>query len=272
MSFTFPIINETNPDLQLFIGMPDVKVKEVQEDDQAAINFARALIAEYQHLNGEKYHRILDGRKFCIDFAEKDPAMHEILMDMVLHGEYEPNTTKLVKEHVKPGDVCLDVGASIGYFTTLLAKCAGPTGKVIAIEATKNQFPYLQRNIEANELTNVEAHNVAASDTEEEILIQCNAGNVNKVRGIPLDTIVKVPIDFMKMDIDGSEPRALKGMIETIERSPKMKLCIEYYPEYIRRIGNDPDEFMAILDKYFDHQKIDGDYGDGYWNIFGTRK
>ena len=67
------------------------------------------------------------------------------------------------------------------------------------------------------------------------------------------------------MDIDGSEPRALKGLIKTFERNPQLKMVIEYYPKCIEELGNNPDDMLAILDKYFTYQRIPGDYNDEYW-------
>ena len=74
------------------------------------------------------------------------------------------------------------------------------------------------------------------------------------------------------MDIDGSEPRALKGLIKTFERNPQLKMVIEYYPECIEKCGNNPQDMMDILDKYFTYEKIEGDYTDTYWNYICKRK
>ncbi len=43
-----------------------------------------------------------------------------------------------------------------------------------------------------------------------------------------IDSLHLPPIDVCKMDIEGSELSALKGMEKTIRRSPRMKLLIEY--------------------------------------------
>src|SRR3990167_2927194 len=161
---------------------------------------------------------------------------------------YEPETTKVIKENVKEGDVCVDVGASIGYMTMQLARQSGKTGKVLAFEPTDNQFEYLNANI------------------------QLNAGYKNKIKGVVLDDVLPEKVDFIKMDIDGSEPRALKGLVKTFERNPQLKLIVEFYPKCQEELGNDPKEMMAILDKYFTYEKIEGDYTDTYWNYICKRK
>jgi len=84
-----------------------------------------------------------------MDFQCEDEGIRGIAFDYALHGEYEPETTKLINDIINEGDICLDAGASMGYFTLLMAKKAQ---KVYAFEATENQIPYLKHNVEVNEL------------------------------------------------------------------------------------------------------------------------
>ena len=64
------------------------------------------------------------------------------------------------------GDVFVDVGANIGYFSLLTAKLVGPTGKVLAIEAAPFIFEKLFENIQKNGLQHIHALNLAVSDTD----------------------------------------------------------------------------------------------------------
>ncbi len=272
MSFLFPIINEQFPKIQITVGSGDEKVKEILENDDAAINLARCLVAEFEPVNEDlgQYYRISQGSRFFVDFNERDPALHQIMQDFMLHGEYEPHTTKLVKELVKEGDVCLDVGASIGYFTLLMAKKAA---LVVAVEATKNQATRIARNVDANKLKNVALYNVGAWSSEKEITINANASQTEKAHAQTIDSLIGVAVDFVKMDIDGSEPEALKGMEETIKRSPNMKMVIEYYPKYIRKLDLNPQDMLDFLDKYFTYVRIGGDFeGEEYYNLLCTRR
>ena len=72
--------------------------------------------------------RTSDGRKLIVD-----PKLisHQLIYFL---GEYEPAITKVIESIVNKGDCCLDIGANIGYFTLMLAKLVGPTGKVFAFE------------------------------------------------------------------------------------------------------------------------------------------
>jgi FkbM family methyltransferase len=72
----------------------------------------------------------------------------------------------IVRQLVSPGDVILDIGASLGAFTRLLSLCVGPKGKVYSLEPIPQTYDFLVNNIRKLGLTNAEALNFAASDTE----------------------------------------------------------------------------------------------------------
>jgi FkbM family methyltransferase len=63
---------------------------------------------------------------------------------------FEPVLSEFILQHVQEGDVCVDAGANIGYFTLLFAKRVAPSGKVIAIEAAPGIARRLRANVELN--------------------------------------------------------------------------------------------------------------------------
>lgn len=65
-------------------------------------------------------------------------------------GAYEPVLSEFILRHVQEGDVCVDAGANIGYFSLLLAQRVAPSGKVIAIEAAPDTARQLRANLELN--------------------------------------------------------------------------------------------------------------------------
>lgn len=268
-------ITHVGTQLQWFAAFPKRIAEAIQQgDDQQAINFARAITADYeQEGDSQVYWRTLDGHKFYNDFATIDQSLREIWQNFMLHGVYEPHTTELVKSIVKPGMHAVDIGASIGYFTLLLARMVGETGHVTSFEPTTNQFPVLSANIKKNGYSNmVTAHNVAASDTDGPVHIQCNAMNTKDVEGMRVDAFLHDPVDFIKIDTDGSDVRVLRGLQETIARSPNLKMVVEYYPKYLENLGADPKEFVHLIEKDFTYGVIDGDYGTGCWNWICTKR
>jgi FkbM family methyltransferase len=70
-------------------------------------------------------------------------------------GTYEPVLSEFIVRHVREGEVCVDVGANIGYFSLLLAQRVGPTGKVVAIEAAPDNVRRLQANVDLNDAAEI---------------------------------------------------------------------------------------------------------------------
>jgi FkbM family methyltransferase len=81
-------------------------------------------------------------------------------------GAWEPQITAFVRDRLKSGDIFIDVGANIGYYTLLAASLVGATGKVFAIEASPTIFNYLKNNILLNDFRNIQTFQEAASDHE----------------------------------------------------------------------------------------------------------
>jgi len=74
---------------------------------------------------------------------------------LVRHGIHEKNETNLVKSKIKEGEIVVDIGANIGYYTLIFAKLVGTSGKVFAFEPEPHNFHLLQKNLKANSYQNV---------------------------------------------------------------------------------------------------------------------
>jgi FkbM family methyltransferase len=96
-------------------------------------------------------------------------------------GVWEPRLTDWIRERLKPGDLFVDVGANVGYFTVLASKLVGMPGKVVAIEALPEIFSRLRENITRNCGNNVRAANVAAWNKVEELTIFARKGHPSGV-------------------------------------------------------------------------------------------
>ena len=70
-------------------------------------------------------------------------------------GKWEPRTTQFIKDNLKPGQIFVDVGANVGYYTLLASKIVGNSGKVYAFEPLELSWTVLSKNLGMNELKNV---------------------------------------------------------------------------------------------------------------------
>lgn len=222
------------------------------------------------------WHYELDGHKLLMD--NRDFRMREILRDYTFIKVWEEETTNIVKKYVKEGDVCVDVGASIGPFTLLFAKLVGKNGKVFSFEPTDMCFNYLNENIRLNGYQDrCFPVRMAAYSTSDKVLkVPMNNPYASWINTTSVDDWLEargqIRVDFIKIDVDGPEPEVLKGLVRTFARNPNLKMVVEYYPKYIKGAGCDPKEFMAILDRYFTYEAIPDDYEGACVNYFCKRK
>lgn len=235
-------------------------------------NFMLALNKLVNIKRSFKRYYWMDGHKLWV---KQSPKMGEIVQDYQLLDIWEPETTSLVKKYVKEGQTCIDLGASVGYFTLLFARQVGPSGRVITVEPTDFQQPYLLKNIKNNGYQDrVEVYNVGAWDKTEKVKMPLNAAPYVQTDApcVAVDDLVNGrKVDFIKVDCDGPEPKVLRGLEKTFQQNPQLKMVIEYYPKYIKDAGLSTDEFKEVINKYFKFEIIPGDYTEGCWNLFCTR-
>lgn len=195
---------------------------------------------------------------------------HKMFLDpkdslgLSIHGAYEPFATSLVKKVVKEGDVVLDIGANIGYYTLILAKLVGQRGKVFAFEPGPLNFALLKKNIEINGYKNVILEQKAVSDRSEMTRLYLSADNPAdhriydshdnrrfiQISAVRLDDYFKDyfgKIDFIKMDIQGAEGLAIKGMANLLRRNANVKVLTEFWPFGLTRCGLEPNEYLSML-------------------------
>jgi len=153
-----------------------------------------------------------------------------VLKRICFFGVFEPSMTQFMIRTIKPGDTVVDLGANHGYFTLLMSKLVGRTGRVIAIEAFPKTCRSLEDNLALNGITNVEVRGVAISDRKGSIemvapnpfnsgmtttLVDNHAGaRIN----VPSDTLMSVlgdarSVSFIKIDIEGAERAPLMDIL-----------------------------------------------------------
>lgn len=133
------------------------------------------------------------------------------------------------------GDVIVDIGAGRGEDVYAFSRAVGPSGRVWAIEAHPESFDELTRFCEQHRLTNVTTLNLACMDRPMMMQIETlpvwesnfvREGDAtptsHPVEAITFDALCRRHaidrIDFLKMNIEGAERFALRGMPEAIKR------------------------------------------------------
>lgn len=195
---------------------------------------------------------------FSLYMDESDPlglrATHEV---------YEANEIAACRRLVRPGDKVLDIGANIGYYTVLLSQLVGDSGQIIAVEPDPANFALLQRNLALNDCRNVVTHQLALSEAASTAtLYHCefNTGmhrlypsvccvedgiGVSSVAG---DTLIQDSLDFIKIDIEGYELPALKGLRNTLHsHHAGLAVLTEFSPLALLEAGCHPSEFLDFV-------------------------
>lgn len=172
---------------------------------------------------------------------------------LYLFGNFEPATVKVLKRLLKSGDTVLDIGANVGYIALEMAKHIEASGKVFAFEPDAKNFALLKRNLDLNPDCNIEPIALAVSDTNAPLrlyksIIDFNdsahstlpsekhsANNFTEIPATTIDDFVQSrgvqKLNAIKIDIEGAEMNAFKGMRQTLSRFRPMviaELCAEH--------------------------------------------
>jgi len=248
---------------------------------KAISNFPRAATTEMRcwpiWLRGKVQE--VQGSKMYLDVYEKDRSLRRTFRAYAINRVHEEATTRLFKTLVRRGDVVLDLGANLGYFTMLAARQVGPEGRVYAFEPEPRNYACLRRNLDLNGYSNVIARQCAVADKPGFVkLFICpyDTGHhtirsydgiaayrpdyVDRkkasvdVEQVRLDSLLEgreQHVDVIKMDVEGAEALALDGMQGVLTRSPNLVMVVEFFPLLIKNMGHSPDEFVRrLLDEF----------------------
>lgn len=209
-------------------------------------------------------------------------------------GVWEPNITHWVQRSLSAGDVFVDIGAHIGYYTLLAAKLVGRTGKVVAVEAAPSTFQVLHRNIEMNNLDNVESINAAASAERGSLEIWGHYEDTGRtgvrqedgrpsrgvVDAVPVQELVKEGdwsrTRLVKIDVEGYEPNVIAGMRTMIAGCREdCEFLVELIPKQYEE-GELEDMLATFAGHGFLPYQLVNPYEDDYYlarrTDFGARR
>lgn len=135
----------------------------------------------------------------------------------------EPETVHVLHRVLRPGDTVIDGGANVGFFTVIMSKLVGPTGKVIAFEPGVNNHQKFADNMALNNVQNVELIKkpLWSEKTTLDFHMQHDSG-LNSI-AVSSTTLCKIPLEtavlsdyswpkLIKLDIEGAEQHALSAL------------------------------------------------------------
>jgi FkbM family methyltransferase len=141
---------------------------------------------------------------------------------------YEYQKQLLLRRMLLRGSTVYDIGAHAGFHTLLASRIVGPSGHVCAFEPLPRNLRYLYEHLRLNRATNVQVIEAAVAEhAGNETFVEhgtymgkLRPGGSLSVKTVALDPLIEggriPPPDFVKMDVEGAEVRALRGMRDTL--------------------------------------------------------
>jgi len=178
---------------------------------------------------------------------------------LAVEGVWEPHVTAVFHARLSRGDVCVDVGANVGYYTLLAAELVGPEGHVYALEPAPRTHAALVANIELNGYANVTALCTAAGEAPGEAVLDGSAQSVRaairrtnddatgfRVPVQPVSSLVPAAdvrrLRLIKIDVEGYELQVLRGVEPLLEQGARPAVLVELHA------GHGQDAAMLLLE------------------------
>ncbi len=216
--------------------------KSKKVDKVISLNMSRADIesAGIQGANSKNEALVLNDFVLYTDAEEQSVGRW-----LSNEGYWEAWITSWMTKNIKPGFICLDIGANYGYYTRIMERLSGPSGSVYAFEANKQLSNMISKSIVDYPINNgspVTVFSIAVTDKKGTVTLNIPPkylggssivwGNQELPSDIPneewtgkqevdsdtIDHLLELKnIDLIKIDIEGAEPLAWKGMQKALE-------------------------------------------------------
>lgn len=179
--------------------------------------------------------------------------------------DYDEEAQHFIKNHLKAGDIFLDIGANVGFYSLLASRIVGETGKVISIEPNPKTHSKLEKTIENNNIHNITLLNIGLGKEKGmlDLFFDSNSGNDSatmvahdsqesvKVEVWPLDEVLSKHqidrINYLKIDVDGFEPDVFAGATSLLKQGKVDALQSEFCEYWLQANGSSPQELHDLL-------------------------
>ena len=198
-----------------------------------------------------------------------DPDDQGLSRTLFLFGKRELDHYLILHAILKPGMNVLDIGANIGYYAIMESILVGTSGNIMAIEPMLPNIKMLRKNVELNDIKNIEVVHGAVSNqtgigqmfvsTHSNLHTFHNEGSAaNSLNSRPIDvptfTLQDVVADqfrphLLRMDVEGHEVEILSQLAELAENQVMSPNVI--FETHLSRYTTDND-FVPVLRKLFD--------------------
>lgn len=188
-----------------------------------------------------------------------------VLLHHMANGKCpEPEVVDLIKRVVRPGDIVIDGGANVGFFSMIMAALVGDMGRVISFEPSPPNIERFQLNRDLNRFNNVALYTDALwqevatldfwpnRDSGQSALWSCvDSLDKIQVRALPLDAlagaVLSAGVRFMKLDVEGAEERVLRGAAELLGRGYPTYIVVELQPLALAQLDSHQDGMRALM-------------------------
>jgi len=182
------------------------------------------------------------------------------------HEGYEPLSSSIFKLSAINSDAVIDIGGHVGFYS-LLAASANSSSRIITVEASTDNANVIKQNASLNEFQNIEIINAAFRDRAgvAEICVTEASDNcgiaghprsptialtrVNAITGSDLCLEAGSSV-LIKVDVEGNELEALKGLEPIIKASYRTRLLLEFNPKCIKHANSDARDIISSLIDY----------------------
>lgn len=207
------------------------------------------------------------GDSFIIDTESID-----LSVSLVMYGQWESWIEKHLMQMANEGDTVVDCGANMGYYSVILGRIIGESGKLYSFEPNPRIYDILKKNLLINGLSGCTAFNMALNSKgkgndfmwvkphesgggfitrDKETDISKDGFQKIDIKTGRLDDVlpIKSQVDVMKIDVEGCEPDVINGAKKVIERSQNIKLVVELSPSGWEGQGHNPTELFDYLEQ-----------------------